>query len=273
MRSAPRPRLVVAVAMFALAVTARAEPASDTHSPEGGWSFELVPYIWAPRIDGILHFTTSNGSSPVASITPIDYLDNLNVPFMFGGAVRHGAWSALTDIVYVDFSGEQASVRSITGPGGNVEIPVDTGSTVGLRATIWSLGGSYTAWQDESVSLDVVGGLRYFRARVSLAWQLESSGSLSATGDQSDTEDWWHGIVGVHGRVRFGRSRWFMPYHGDIGGGASGWTWLVSAGVGCAFGWGDVRVVIRDLEFDSHEDNLIERLRLIGPALGVGIRF
>jgi hypothetical protein len=259
--------------MFALAVTARAEAGSDETSAASGWSFEVLPYLWAPRIDGVLHFTTSNGSSPVASITPIDYLDNLNVPFMFGGEARHGAWSVITDLVYVDFSGEQAAVRSITGPGGNVEIPVDTGSTVGLRAAIWTLGGSYTTWRNEHVLLDVVGGLRYFRARASLAWQIEGGGSLAAAGDQSDTEDWWYGIVGVRGRVRFGRSRWFVPYHGDIGGGSPGWTWLASAGIGCAFDWGDVRVVLRDLEFDSDERSLIERLRLIGPVLGVGIRF
>jgi hypothetical protein len=83
---------------------------------DGTWRFGITPYVWAPRIDGLLNFTTTSGSKPVVSLTPINYFDNLNVPFMITGEVHHGAWSALTDLVWVDFSGERAVVKSVSGP-------------------------------------------------------------------------------------------------------------------------------------------------------------
>jgi hypothetical protein len=253
------------------AAAARAGSEADPY--DGSWHFLVTPYIWTPRIDGTLNFATGTGIKPVVSITPIDYLDNLNVPLMLMGEVRRGMGAIATDFVFVDFSGEKAEVKSIGGPGGNVEIPIDTGSTVGLRGTIWTLDGCYTVWRGETATLDVLGGFRYFRVEASLDWDLAAAGLLPQSGSHSQTENLWNGVAGIRGRVGFGGSRWFVPYYADVGTGSSDWTWLGTAGIGCAFGWGDMLLSYRDVVFDAGETNLIERLRLTGPALGVGIRF
>ena len=103
-------------------------------------------------------------------------------------------------------------------------------------------------------------------------WQFTGGISLlPESGSLSETADIWNGIVGIRGKLTFG-DRWFVPYYLDVGSGSSDLTWQGQAGIGYAFHWGNVLLVYRDQIFDSGA-GIIERLRLTGPAVGVGIRF
>lgn len=267
-------RLVALSALCAIAFSSRVCSGTPEDPYDGSWHFTATPYLWAPRITGTLEFTTSSGSKPSVSVTPIDYLDNLSVPVMITGDVRKGRWSVATDFVWVDFSGEKAVVESVSGPGGRVEVPIDAGTTVGLRATIWTLDGGYTVWRNEALTLDVVGGFRFFRAKASLDWRVTAgAGLLPESGSLSATEDMWNGVAGIRGKLRFGGGRWVVPYYLDVGAGTSDVTWLGLAGIGHAFGWGDVLLAYRDQGFDAGDGSLVGRLHLSGPAVGVGFHF
>jgi len=265
-------RCVAGLLALVCASRLQAEPATNLYDQT--WHFLVKPYLWTPRIDGTLNFTTASGSKPEVSITPIDYLDNLNVPLMLTGEVRRGPWSILTDLVYVEFSGEKAKVETIQGPGGLVEIPIDLGTTVGLRGTVWTLGGEYTAFHGEYGAFGIVAGFRYFHVKTSLDWNLAGGLQLMPpTGSVSQSDDLWMGVLGVRGRVQFGDSHWFAPYYADVGSGECDLTWLASGGLGYTFGWLDMLLIYRDLVFDDGDLGYIEQLHLTGPALGVGFRF
>jgi hypothetical protein len=271
---ARRLRAATVVLGLALAGTARAGAPAD--SLDGGWRFLLRPYLWAPRIDGTLNFTARPGSGDefVVSVDPIDYLEHLDVPLMLAAAVGKGAWTLATDYLFVDFSGESATVTSVSGPGGSVEVPIDAGSRVGLRGTLWTMGGGYAAVRGRSATLEILGGFRYFAVKTSLDWHFAAGTSLDPqTGSLSQTEDLWAGIVGVRGDVRLGASHWLLPYYLDAGAGSGTLTWDAVAGLGYAFGWGDVRLMYHHIQYDAEETAAIQRLRLTGPALGASFRF
>jgi hypothetical protein len=261
-----------AVLGLALAASAPAGAAEDAY--DGRWHFSVIPYLWVPSIDGTMNFTSDSGSRPQVTLTPINYLEYLNVPIMLAGEARNGNWSIFTDLVYVDFSGEKAVVKSVSGPLGLVQVPIDIGSRVGLRGTVWTLGGSYTAIRTSSATLDVLGGFRNLSLKASLDWQFNGGiGLLPASGSLSQTDHLWDAIVGVKGKVKLGTGNWFATYYLDVGTGSSELTWQGVAGIGYALAWGDVLLAYRHLQYDAGDDQLIQQLRMGGPGLGVSFRF
>jgi hypothetical protein len=149
-----------------------------------------------------------------------------------------------------------------------------------LKGGLWELAGSYAAVDGNIVSLDVLGGFRYFSIRASSDWRLTAtvSGpgggqSFPASGSISQGVDLWDGIVGVRGQIRLGRSNWSLPYYLDIGTGSSDFTWQGMAGIAYGFRWGGVQLVYRHLYYDQKDDNLLQNMRFSGPALGITFRF
>ena len=59
----------------------------------------------------------------------------------------------------------------------------------------------------------------------------------------------------------------------DIGTGDSDITWQAMLGVGYQFGWGDVAVVYRHMDYDFGSRLGIETLDFSGPALGAIIHW
>jgi hypothetical protein len=261
-----------AVLGLALAAVAPARAAQDAY--DGSWHFSLTPYLWAPSIEGSLNFTTGPGGQPQVAVAPTDYLQYLNVPVMLAGEARKRNWAIFTDFVYVDFSGEKAVVKSVKGPLGLVQVPIDAGSQLGLRGTVWTLAGSYTVVRAASATLDVLGGFRNLTLKASLDWQFTGGiGLLSASGSLSQTEHLWDAIIGVRGKVNLGTGSWYATYYLDVGTGSSAQTWQAVAGIGYALAWGDVLLAYRHLQYDAGDDKLIQQLRMGGPALGLSFRF
>src|SRR5262245_25511306 len=105
---------------------------------DGQWHFSLTPYLWLPSTDAALRFELPSGSTNVGA-SKSDILESLNFALMATGDVRKGDWSLFTDFIYLNLSNQNAKVRTITGPGGIVEVPIDVGSQVKLKGFLWTL--------------------------------------------------------------------------------------------------------------------------------------
>ena len=270
--------LIAAVALFA-PFQAEAQGKGDQ------WTFSITPYLWLPNVDGTLKYSTPPGAGggPEVQVGPVDYLENLKFAMMITGEVRKKRWAVFTDFIYLDFQAENSSVKAIDF-GQTTRNPIssslDAGTQSSLKGGLWELAGSYTAVDGDIVSLDVLGGFRYFSVRASADWRLTASvsgpgggQSFPTSGSISQGDDLWDGIVGVRGRIRLGRSNWSLPYYLDIGTGSSDFTWQGVAGIAYGFSWGGVQLVYRHLYYDQKDDKLLQDMRFSGPALGVFFRF
>ncbi len=264
-----------AVLLLGTIVFTVAAPAGAEEDPfDGKWHFSLTPYLWLPAINGTVTYTNPAGSSAslTAQIDPSSYLESLDFAAMFAGEARKDRWLIFSDYMYIHFGGHQAATQSVTGPGGVVQVPINTGGDFSTVMNLWTLAGGYTVLQKPSGLLGVFAGTRLLNMSTTINWDFTGpTGGLARSGSASQGLNEWDGIVGFKGEVRFGESKWFMPYYADIGAGSNNWTWQAALGVGYRFGWGDLVFVWRSLSY-SVNDNRLD-MRMTGPALGASFRF
>jgi hypothetical protein len=266
---ASRWRIIAAAALMLLATSGVASESPD-------WQFALTPYLWLPNIEGTGNFDAppDGGGQPQVEIGPVDYLEHLDFVLMLSGEARKGNWAVRADVVYVDFGDERASVRNVSGPGGLIEFPVNTGTTISLDGLEWQGTVGYRAISQPGIFLEVLGGFRYLDVGVDLDWEFDGPlNLLPQSGHFSQDVELWDAIVGARARFDFAGGQWFVPLHVDAGTGDSDLTWQLFAGVGYAFSWGDVLAAYRHLEYDQAEGGLLQGVSLSGPAIGVSFRF
>ena len=273
-------RMVLLAAMTAMIFTAPAQ--AQSVAPADQWKFSITPYLWLPNVNGTLKYSIPPGAggSPEVEAGPNDYLQNLQAVIMLSGEVRKDRWSVFTDVIYLAFSDEESSVKSVNFGGNLVSSSLNLATSSSLRGTAWTLGAGYAVQTGQPVKLDVFGGLRYFSLQASTSWQLEGvingpgpGQTFPRTGGISAGADLWDGIIGVRGRVPLGISRWSIPYYLDIGTGSSQLTYQWMLGIAYSFKWGEVTLAYRDLYYDQTDDKLVQDLRFDGPALGATFRF
>jgi hypothetical protein len=258
---------------------------SAAQSPDDGWHFAITPYLWAPNIDGTLKYDGPQGAggSLDLEVGPNDYLENLDFAIMIAGEVRKGRWSAFTDVIYLDFSDEDSTVKSIdfinTG-----RIPVssslDAGTESSFKGVAWTLAGSYGVLQGNLGRLELLAGLRYFGVEASADWRLTATITgpggdqvFERTGEVSRSDNLWDGIIGLRGRLNLGGSQFYIPYYIDIGTGSSEVTWEGMVGLGYGFKWVDILLAYRHLYYDMDNDDLIQEMSFSGPAFGLTFKF
>ena len=273
-------RMVLLAAMTAMIFTAPAQ--AQSVAPADQWKFSITPYLWLPNVNGTLKYSIPPGAggSPEVEAGPNDYLQNLQSVIMLSGEARKDRWSVFTDVIYLAFSDEKSSVKSVNFGGDVVSSSLNLATSSSLRGTAWTLGAGYAVQTGQPVKLDVFGGLRYFSLQASTSWQLEGvingpgpGQTFPRTGGISAGADLWDGIIGVRGRVPLGISDWSIPYYLDIGAGSSQLTWQGMIGIAYTFKWGDVTLAYRNLYYDQKDDKLVQNLRFDGPALGATFRF
>jgi hypothetical protein len=276
-----RPRL--ARIMLLLTAFATLPAVSYADSTENPWQFRGQLYLWLPAVSGETSFPPSSGG-PGASIDMGDYFSagNLQSAFMATLEARKGRWGAVTDYIYLHFDEAKSGTRDFAlnpGPGGKLELPADVSADADLRLRgwEWTLAGTYGAVSTPQYELQLLGGFRYLKIDTTLTWQLRGNiGSLpplSAAGTASVKPDYWDAIVGVRGRYSFPQSRWFVPYHFDIGTGDSDLTWQASAALGYAFSWGEVSAAYRHLDYRFASSSPLQRLAFSGPLASVAFRW
>ena len=266
----------LAVTLFAIIAVAAAAPVSaEEDKSDGKWHFTVTPYLWLPDINGTVTYNNVAGSSASVSaqVDPSSYLQSLDFGAMFAAEGRKDNWLVFTDYMYLHLGGDESAVKSVTGPGGFVTVPVNVSGATTVVANIWTLAGGYTVLRKPDVFLDVFAGTRLLNLSSSLSWSFTGpAGVLAQSGNVSQTINKWDGIVGLKGEVRFGESKWFMPYYGDVGAGSSNSTWQAMLGVGYRFAWGDVVFVVRSLSYNFTDSSQLD-VRMTGPALGASFRF
>ncbi len=269
--------------LFILLTIMSITPHAIADQDQDGWKFQLTPYLWLPTISGDLNYEppTGGGGAPSIDVGPTDWLELLNGVFLINGEMRKGRFSIFTDFVYLGLDSDSDRVRSVQI--GNV-IPVDIAANLSTKSKFdglsWTLGAGYAMYETDTSSMDLIAGVRYFGAEVSTRWDLSiditARGDgviLPAQGKISEDVDLWDGIVGIRGRLGIGKSKWSVPYYVDVGTGSSDFTWQAMTGLTYSYGWGDLMLMYRHLEYDEGTDGLLNDFRFSGPAFGARFRF
>ena len=255
------------------------------------WQFTLTPYLWLPTIDGNARYQAppGGGGDPAFSVGPTDWLDLLNFGALVGGTARKGDFSITSNFVYLSMSSESdgrlLSVDgSITGPNGGVNIPVSADITASseteLKGLTWDLLFGYTIYRSGGSFADAFAGARYFGVELTTNWSLtaditlpDNTVVLPADGRIGRDVALWDGVVGVRGEIALGESRWSLPYYADVGAGDADLTWNLMGGVSYAFGWGEMLVFYRHLEYDQGSTGMLQGFSFSGPAFGARFKF
>jgi hypothetical protein len=266
------------IAVAGLSVPAAAQNSSD------GWEFQITPYIWLPTISGDLNYEPppGGGGGPSIDLGPTDWLDLINGAFLINGEARKGRFAVLTDLVFLSLESDKDRIASASvGPGA---IPVDLALNLKTKSDLdglsWTLAAGYTMQQSESMSWELIGGVRYFSIDAATNWSLSAAITapgggvvLPAEGRISGGTDLWDGIVGVRGHFALGEGNWSIPFYFDAGTGSSDLTWQAMTGLTYRFGWGELMGVYRHLAYDEGSDGLMHNFEFSGPAIGARFRF
>ena len=260
-------------------------PGDEAKVQNDSWAFSVTPYLWLPTVNGTMKYSVPSGSLSglETKVGPNNYLDNLSVAIMLAGEVRKGKWGIFTDVIYLDFSKEKSEVNTaVYNSSGRIPIntSLNTDTQSSLRGLVWNLLGTYRLLENSTITLDGMGGVRYFGLQASTDWQLSAAvdgprqgETLSRSGSVSEREDIWDAIVGIRGRVALGSSHWFVPYYFDVGTGTSIVTWQGLLGIGYRYKWIEGTLAYRHLSYSQGGDKLAQDLSFSGPGLGITFRF
>src|SRR6202008_2514681 len=127
-------------------------PAAPPAVP-GEWRVTFVPYLWMASVKSSVVFSPSVAPTDTinadADVRFTDLVKRLHAAFMGAGEARYGRFSGQTALMFTSLSQGGSRVQSVTGPLGRVEIPVDLGGNLKLKATIWTLTGGYDLFRDD----------------------------------------------------------------------------------------------------------------------------
>ena len=246
---------------FVLAVAAGvmlcASPASaqSTAPPTEEWQLQVVPYLWGSGIKGPVGIgnRTAELDASFANI-----LDHLHFAAMGLADARRDRLVVLTDVLYTDLRGQRAT------PG-----PLFSSVDPEQRMFILTPEAGYRILDSEDASLDVVGGIRYWRLKSELQFQ---SGVLPGIGLDA-TRDWVDGIVGARARMPLSR-KWWATAYGDVGAGGSEFTYQVVGNAGLDIGEHYALVLgYRYLKVDYDKDGFLFDTAMKGPLFGFTFKF
>jgi hypothetical protein len=244
-----------------------------------------------PTISGDINYelppATGGGGSVGVSVGPTDWLELLNFAALVSGSASKGKLTLFGDLVYLslgkDDGGKVVSVdTSVSGPGGRITIPVDINANLNtdseLDGLLVTLAAGYTYRATGSSRHSLFAGVRRLDLDFETAWDLSiditTPGNevvLPAQGSVSANKGLWDGIVGLRGNFDIGDGKWSVPYYFDVGKGDSDLTWNALAAFAREFGWGQIILGYRHLEYDEGPDGFLQGLALSGP--GIGARF
>ncbi|MEE4186419.1 MAG: hypothetical protein V2J12_11680 [Gammaproteobacteria bacterium] len=261
---------VAAITTLACALAPTASLAGDE------WDVGLSIYGYFPDISGRTQFPVGAGTDFDIGIDSI--LDNLELTFQGNFDIRKDRLGVFTDVIYLDVGNNKSQAFDGTVGGTPLPAEAEANADVNVKALIWTTSAYYRLFEQQRGSLDLMVGVRYSDIKQQLAWNLE--GSLvgialpGRTGSRSVSTSYLDGIVGVRGRAALGDgNHWFIPYYADIGTGDSDLTWQAAAGVGYAFGWGEMSAGWRYVAYDMASGKPVRDLTLSGPQIGAAFRW
>ena len=166
----------------------------------------------------------------------------------------------------------------MSGPRRPIPATVTTATGFDLKSTFWTVAASYGVTSADEATFDVLFGARLAHMKQELNWTFSGDfGPVTPppmTGTRDTTVDQWDVVVGGKGRLMFGADHhWAMPYYFDIGTGDSDFTWQAVLGLSYSFGWGDLGVAWRYLDYDLDSNGPIVDMNFSGPAAGATFRW
>ena len=241
------------------------------------WKGAATLYVYGPSIDGSVAFPKRSGSGEVI-VDAGNVFDSLNGAFMGALEFHNGRWGLFTDYLYLDVSGSRSGTHDFSIGGSNVPASVTADLDLGIKGSAWTIAGEYRLQSSRASTLDVLLGARLLDVKPRLSWALNgdlaSLPVVSRGGSVEVKASNWDAIVGLKGRYAFGdRLQWYVPMYVDVGTGDSSLTWQAAAGLGYAFGWGDIAALWRYLSYDMKSGQAVEDLTFNGPMVGVTFRW
>jgi hypothetical protein len=243
----------------------------------GTWKYAASINGYLPSIGGKTTFPADSSGSGI-NVTADTIIDNLKFTFMGSFDAHNGRWGVFTDVLYLDVGGTKSQTRDFSI--GNIGIPADTTAdlSLDLKGLVWTVAGEYRIAADPDLTMDVLAGARLFDVKQKLGWAISGSlGPIAAPGRSGTVEvgdSVWDAIVGVKGRYSFGEARkWSVPFYADVGTGQSELTWQGAAGIGYSFGWGEVSVLYRYLDYRFKSGSKVQDINFNGPQIGATFRW
>ena len=237
----------------------------------GDWAYSISPYLWLPTIS-LDSSNVRDGNSPVdgsgLKIGPTDYLDALNFALMLSGDMRKDDWVIMADLIYLDFGIDDKDIDFLR-PGTG---PIAGTYRADLSGSIITLASGKTFVRNDRYYMDGLVGWRRFGMSLGLSGDLLSGASIDISYDLEFND----AFVGVNGRYEFGDGgRWSLRFYADIGTGESDMTWQALLGLGYGFGWGDLFVNYRHLDYDFGNATRLAGATstFSGPSIGGTFRF
>jgi hypothetical protein len=239
------------------------------------WKFSATVYGWFPDIGGHTRFASGPGGTIDVDISTI--LDHLKMTGQASLEVRKGQWGAFTDLVYLDVGESGSQTRGLEINGQPIPAGVTAAIDLDLKSLFWTLGGTYRLVDSESAAFDILLGARLASFKPAMRWEFSGNfGPVTPpplTGNREESIDLWDAIIGVRGRLAFGPDhKWMVPFHFDVGTGDSDVTWQAMIGLAYSFGWGDLGVAWRYLDYDLKSGPITD-MNFNGPALGATFRW
>lgn len=239
----------------------------STAAEQGGWPFEVTPYLFAAGLNGT---AGARGVEADVDASFSDIWDNLDIGLMGLFEARNGPWIVTFDVLYFEVS-DQAS-KTVTGPFGQVTVKgaLDVSSSVTvLQPSLW-----YRVL-DERTKVDLGAGLRYTRLSLDLDVKIVTTPIVFPDGRRSfsGSESWVDLVVGA--RVKHPISdRWSLTGYADLGGGGSSQTYQLMAGADWALNDRfTARAGYRYAYWDYEDGGTVWDMSASGPYLGLGIAF
>ncbi len=232
-----------------------------------GWEVSISPlYFWAAGFDGTVGVF---GAQAEVDVTPADlYVHNLGKVlgalegyYMGAGDIRYGKFGFFYDVYYIHLGGDKAVEKGILGA------DVD----VGISLFFSTMAGTYRAYENETVHIDALAGLRVWDIDLSIG--LDFNRLPSDNFEDGDT--WVDPVIGVKGGVDISDNvylgGWAMV--GGFGAG-SDFMWDVFGGAGYNFNdWLSAYAGYRAGGANYKNDSFEWDITMYGPMVGLGTKF
>lgn len=226
----PNRRICVLMIVALLAAPATAAAAD--------WEFKLAPYLWFAGLEGDVATIPGVPSAPI-DVSPSQALEDTEAALMLMFEARSGRHGLFVDFIYTDVRSEEEvfpnlgiSLRSVS------------------KSTVLSGAYQYRLVDGDSANLDLLGGLRYWEVDSFLAF----TGPLEISG--RNKEDWVDPFVGLKGRYRFGKSKFYASYGAVVGGFDAGSKLFYDLNLNLGYQWSEaIGTVVGYRLFNVDYDN------------------
>jgi len=250
---------------------------AQTSPDEGAWRFRGSLYGYFPSLGGSTSVPADSGGTSI-NVDGGQIIDSLKFTLMGSLDANNGRWGVFTDFIYLNFGGTKERSRDFTI--GNIGLPAGTDARLDwqLEGVAWTMAGQYRLVSDPALTLDALGGLRWFNLKHDLSWNINGNiGPIAPSGRSGSSSaklSNWDMVVGVKGRYALsGDGHWVLPFYLDVGTGESDLTWQAATGITYSFSWGELSALWRYLAYEMKSGKTINDINFNGPMVGATFRW